>query len=109
MLGCDRLKKTNGFGLIWTIIIIIITAVVSSMATGVIMLNNTTINNEIDNSTNGNDKDLNDFINVYNTLITKYYDEIDKKSLLKAAEEGMLDFLEDKYIIILISFFDRLN
>lgn len=43
------------------------------------------------------DEDLKEFISVYSTLVSKYYNEIDKEGMLNAAEEGMLDFLGDKY------------
>lgn len=94
------MKKTRGFGLLGIIIIMLITALVSSVATGVIMLNNSTAG--ISSNLNlTNDEDLQEFISVYETLITKYYDEIDKKGMLEAAEEGMLDFLGDKYTTFL--------
>ena len=90
------MKKTKGFGLPSIIIIIIITAIVSSIATGVIMLNSSSniisVNNDLTD-----DEDLKEFISVYSTLVSKYYNEIDKEGMLNAAEEGMLDFLGDKY------------
>lgn len=91
------MKKTKGFGLFEIIVIIIITAIVSSIATGVIMLNSSSeiIGNNIKNLTE--DKELIEFIEVYETLVSKYYDDIDKEGMLNAAEEGMLNFLGDKY------------
>ena len=91
------MKRTRGFGLFSTIIIIIITAIISSIATGVIMLNNSSTIMASNMKDLTNDTDLLEFIEVYNTLITKYYDEIDKEGMLNAAEEGMLNFLGDKY------------
>ena len=91
------MKKTKGFGLLGVIIIIILTSLVSSIATGVIMLNrNSAIidGNRVDLT---KDSDLKEFINVYETLLSKYYDNVDKKGMLNAAEEGMLNFLDDKY------------
>ena len=90
------MKKNKGFGLLGVIIIMLITALVSCVATGVIMLNNTS-SSLTSNLNLTNDEDLQEFISVYETLLTKYYDEIDKKGMLEAAEEGMLDFLGDKY------------
>ena len=87
------MKKTNGFGLMGVIIIIIVTAVISGIATGVIMLNNS--NTKIDLISN--DEDLQEFVEVYKTLLSKYYDNVDKDAMLKAAEEGMVNFLRDKY------------
>lgn len=91
------MRKTKGFGLIGTIIIMIITALVSSIATGVIMLNNRSTNITGTNINLSDDKDLQEFIEVYETLLSKYYDEIDREGMLNAAEEGMLEFLGDKY------------
>jgi len=91
------MKKTRGFGLLGVIIIIVITALVSSIATGVIMLNNTSYNIKGESINLSKDGDLQDFIEVYETLVAKYYDEIDKKAMLEAAEDGMLNYLGDKY------------
>ena len=91
------MKKTKGFGLFGIIIIMIITSIVSSIATGVIMLNSS-VNIDNENIKNlSDDKELMEFLNVYETIMDKYYDEVDKEGMLKAAEEGMLDFLGDKY------------
>ena len=92
------MKKAKGFGLVEIIIIIVVTALVTSVTTGVIMLNNTSI--EVDGNIVNveKDKDLQEFVSVYKTILDKYYDNnIDKKGMLNAAEEAMLDFLGDKY------------
>lgn len=91
------MKKTKGFGLIGIIIIMIITALVSSIATGVIMLNNPGFGINGTKLDLLKDDALQDFIEVYETILSKYYDEVDKKGMLEAAEKGMLDFLGDKY------------
>lgn len=95
------MKKTKGFGLIETIIIIIITSLVSSVATGVIMLNSSSAIDKESVKNITNDEELMNFITVYETLKNKYYDEIDTEGMLKSAEEGMLDFLGDKYTTFL--------
>ncbi len=88
------MKKNNGFNLIEMIIIMIVTSVIASITTGIIMLNSSvTTSKEV-----ANDKDLQEFIGVYDTLLSKYYDNnIDKKGMLSAAEEAMVNFLGDKY------------
>lgn len=91
-------KRVQGFGILSVIIIIVLTALITSIATGVIMINNTSDNIKINDKTISNDKDLQEFIKVYETLISKYYDSnIDKKGMLNAAEEAMTNFLGDKY------------
>lgn len=87
------MQKVKGFNLLEVIIIMIITAVVAGITTGVIMLNNTSDN--VGNIVK--DKELQEFIDVYNTLLSKYYDNIDKEGMLNAAEEAMANFLGDKY------------
>ena len=92
------MKKTKGFGLVGIIIIIIITALVTSITTGVVMLNNNNV--EVDGNVINieKDKDLQEFVSVYKTILDKYYEnDIDKKGMLNAAEEAMLQFLGDKY------------
>ena len=86
------MKKTKGLGLLGIIIIMIITSIVSGLATGVIMLNSTSKVKEV-----SDDKELQEFINVYETLLSRYYDNFDKKEVLKAAEEGMLNYLSATY------------
>lgn len=87
------MQKVKGFNLLEIIIIMIITAIVAGITTGVIMLNNSSDNiGDI-----VKDKELQEFIDVYNTLLSKYYDNIDKEGMLNAAEEAMVNFLGDKY------------
>jgi carboxyl-terminal processing protease len=91
------MRKTRGFSLIGVIIIIIITSLVASMATGVIMINNSS-NEMVNNYNSASDDDyLQEFITVYNTLVDKYYDSIDRESMLNAAEEAMVSYLGEKY------------
>ena len=93
-------KKNNGFGLLSVIIIIIITAIVSALATGIIVTSNSDGIN-ITNYDLKDDKNLQEFIDLYKTILSKYYDDIDKEGMIKAAEEGMLNFLGEKYTTIL--------
>jgi len=94
------MRRNKGFGLLGVIIIMIVTAIVSCIATGVIMLNNSS--SEISgNKELSNDKDLQKFIEVYETLITKYYEDINKEALLDAAKKGMSNYLGEKYTTFL--------
>lgn len=95
------MKKAKGFNLVEIILIIIITALVSSIATGVVMLNSSNVIGSENTKNIIDDKDLMNFINIYETVKEKYYDEINTEGMLKAAEEGMLDYLGDKYTTFL--------
>lgn len=89
------MKQAKGFSLWVVIIIMVITSVVSGITTGVIMLNSNSVISSKKETLN--DEALQEFIGVYQTLLSKYYDNIDKEGMLNAAEEGMLNFLGDKY------------
>ena len=93
-------KNNNGFGLISVILIMIVTALVSGVATGIIVTNNYN-NIEVTKYNLGDDEDFQGFADLYATILEKYYDEIDKKEMINAAKEGMLNFLGDKYTTLL--------
>lgn len=89
-------KNTKGFGLLETIIIIVITAIISGIATGVILYN-TYDNKEISYTKLTNDKNLKEFLEVYNKVSNQYYKEIDKEEMLEKAIDAMMDYLGDDY------------
>lgn len=93
-------NSKNGFSLFGVIIIILVTALVSGIATGVIVTNNYK-NLEIADYKLSEDDDLQQFVDLYKTILSKYYDDIDKSKMLKAAEDAMLEFLGDKYTELL--------
>ncbi len=92
------MKKSSGFNLIWVIVIVVVVSCIASIATGVIMLNNSYASDSTGSKLAiERDADLQEFIEVYETLLNKYYDDIDKTAMLNAAKEAMLKFLGDKY------------
>ena len=42
-------------------------------------------------------KEMQKFHDVYNTIVSNYYKEVDKKELVEASINGMLDYLDDPY------------
>ena len=93
----DRMTKKNGFGLLATIIIIIVTAIVTSVATGLILYNGYKSKLGITYDRLSNDKDLREFLDVYSGITGNYYENVDKKAMLKKAIEAMTEYLGDKY------------
>ena len=87
-------KNKKDFKLMHLIIIVVLTAVVSAITTGVILLNNKNVGRTIANS---NDKDLQEFVDAYNSILEDYYEDIDKNKMLDAAIDGMLNYLGDDY------------
>ena len=95
-----KTNTKNGFSLAGVIIIIIVTSIISALATGVIVTNNYK-NIEISDYKLSEDEDLQEFVDLYKTILSKYYDDIDKSKMLKTAENAMIEFLGDKYTQLL--------
>lgn len=90
-------KKIKGFGLLETIIIILITSMVSSIATGIILYNSYKDNAGITYDEIAEDETLKEFLDVYSSLSSEYYETVDKKALLQSAIDAMTNYLGDKY------------
>lgn len=91
------MKTKKGFSLTATIIIIIVTAIVSSIATGLILFNNYNVKSKITYKKLSGDKNLQEFIEAYSSLSKEYYEDIDKGKLIESAIQGMTEYLGDKY------------
>lgn len=94
-------KKQFSIGLLDMLIVMVLTAIVTTVIVGA------TLNYRYKkigcgyNTTYSSDKNLNEFINVYSEVVDNYYEEVDRDAMIDAAISGMLDFLEDKYSIYL--------
>lgn len=95
----QRVKKKSikGFGLLETVIIIVITAIISGITTGVILYNSFDEKTGNSYSSLTNDENLKEFLDVYNSVSNEYYQEIDKKEMLEEAIEAMMNYLGDDY------------
>lgn len=88
-------EKNKGFRLIQVCIIIFITAICTSLTTGIIIYNNSKI---VLGSTSIKDDDaLREFLKVYNGLDENYYEDIDKQKMIDAAISAMLEYLGEDY------------
>ena len=89
-------KRTLTFSLVEMIVIIIIVSLVVSVFSGFLVFKNynyfSTINNKIEKQ-NG-DKKLEEFINLYEELKSKYVEDVKDEELLDAATKGMTDYLD---------------
>ena len=74
----DMIKKSVEFNLLEVIIIILITGIVVSIASGLIVYNNYDKLN-IKEATNS---ELSEFVESYNHIINSYVEEVDKKELI---------------------------
>lgn len=89
-------KCHRGFGLLETIIIIILTSIISGITTGVILYN-TYDSEKVTYTEISDDENLKEFLNVYNSVSNKYYKEVDKKEMLEKAINAMIEYLGDDY------------
>lgn len=92
-------KETIGFSLRFVSIIIVITAVITSLTTGVIIYNN---NKAILGGADiQEDEALQEFLKIYNSLDEDYYEDINKTAMVDAAISAMVDYLGEEYSIYL--------
>ncbi len=82
----------KGFNLIAVITIVIITSIVSAVTTGIILNNNYKGNSGLSYAEIMNDEDLAEFINIYSTIISEYYDQVDTTGMLNSASEALKSY-----------------
>ncbi len=90
-------KKNNGFNLIWMLSIIVVTSIISALATGVIIYNNNKVTNKVTFNDLAQDQSLNEFLQVYANITSDYYKDIDKEEMLEKAIAAMMNYLGDDY------------
>jgi len=94
----DKMKtNTNipGFPLKWVCIIIFVTAIVTSLTTGLIIYNNSKI--VLGSVSIKEDEALREFLRVYNGLDESYYENYNKTEMIDAAIAAMLKYLGEDY------------
>ena len=79
------------------IIIMCITAIISGLTSGVIVYSSYSKNTGISYKTINGDDALKEFLEVYDNVSNNYYQEVDRKSMLKEAISAMLKYLGDNY------------
>ena len=79
------------------ILLIIITAIVSGIASGVIVYSSFNKNAGISYKSINNDSALKEFLEVYSTIDNEYYENVDKGKMIESAIDGMLKYLNENY------------
>lgn len=90
-------KKYNGFNLIWILIIVVITSIISALTAGVIVYNNNKISSKVTYADLANDEELAQFLEVYANITSEYYEDVNKEELLEKAISAMMSYLGDDY------------
>lgn len=92
-------SKTFNFDVFDILIIIVASCSIAALVTGFVIRYQLKENVKF-NSVVASDA-LDEFITVYNEVVNKYYEDVDKDELIDAAIDGMVEHLEDKYSIYL--------
>ena len=90
----EDIKKPLEFSLVEVIIIILVTTLLVSVASGVIVFRNYG-KLSVKVSTNG--KDIGEIYEHYNYILNNYFGEVNKEELIDAAISGMYNYLGDEY------------
>ena len=90
----EDIKKPLEFSLVEVIIIILVTTLLVSVASGVIVFRNYG-KLSVKVSTNG--KDIGEIYEHYNYILNNYFGEVNKEELIDAAIGGMYNYLGDEY------------
>lgn len=90
-------KNYKGFSLAWVIGIVIVTSIISAITSGVIVYNNNRLTYDLTYKDLSDDQDLNEFLTVYASILSDYYEDVDKGALLDQAIAGMMNYLGDDY------------
>lgn len=102
------------YSLCGVIIIIVTTAVISALSTGILIMRNYSTDDGQSYSKIIKDENIQEFIDVYSKLTTNYYENINKKEIIDSAISGMTSYLGDQYTGLLdedksSSLYDSLN
>ena len=92
-----KLKEKKGFNLLSVIIVICVTSIISGLTTGIIVTNSYKNNLGLTYEDLVNDESLNEFLEVYSSIINNYYEDVDKSAMIDSAVDGMLDYLGESY------------
>lgn len=96
-------QNSNHIKLRTIIIIMIITAIVSGVTSGIIVYSSYGKSAGISYKTINNDESLKEFLEMYNQITTEYYEDVNKEELINAAISSMLDYLGDNYTTLMDS------
>lgn len=87
----------KGYGLTEIIIIIVITSIISALATGMLITKTYSTNEGYTYAQLTKDKNIQEFLNVYSKIISSYYEDVDKTEIINSAINGMTSYLNDTY------------
>ena len=90
------MTKSKGFNLLAVVLIMIFTSIISAITVGIIITNSSKMNSNNYNELL-NDENITEFLNVYNSILDNYYEDVDKTAMVESAINAMLNYLDDNY------------
>lgn len=87
----------KGYGLTEIIIIIVITSIISALATGMLITKTYSTNEGYTYAQLTKDKNIQEFLNVYSKIISSYYEDVNKTEIINSAINGMTSYLNETY------------
>lgn len=87
----------KGYGLTEIIIIIVITSIISALATGMLITKTYSTNEGYTYAQLTKDENIQEFLNVYSKIISSYYEDVNKTEIINSAINGMTSYLDDTY------------
>ena len=97
------MKNNKGFNLLSVIIIMFISSIVSGITTGIIVTNSYKNSTGLSYEDLVNDEQLNEFLEVYSSVVNNYYEDVDTTEMIDIALDAMLNYLGDNYTTYLDS------
>ena len=88
---------SRGYNLKEVIVIIVATALITSVTTGIIVYNQNKLTRNLTYQDLNKDMALKEFLDVYASLIDEYYENVDKKKMLESAISAMFNYLGEDY------------
>ena len=91
------MKNKKGFNLLSVVIIICVTSIISGITTGVIVTNSYKSSTGMTYNELLNDESLNEFLEVYSSVVNNYYEDVNTTEMIDSALNAMLEYLGDSY------------
>lgn len=85
------------YSLIHVIIIIVVTAIISALTTGVLFTKSAINRVGVNYGDIASDENVKTFLNAYSEVVNGYYKDIDKSAVINSAISGMMEYLNEPY------------
>ncbi len=92
-----RKKRAYGFKLIEVVVIVLITGILCTVATGMIFYKHYKSTPVTAYANLNNNEYIDEFLQVYSSIIKEYYEDVDQDELIDSAINAMFSYLGDDY------------